>query len=70
MEAKQPGDFGVEYWLALSALLWIEGRIEDAREAWAKGNALAQQLPAIGSCEFDRYRYSLLRQVLDELPPS
>jgi hypothetical protein len=68
LEARKPTHFGVDYWLALSALLWIEGRIEDAREAWTKGNALAQQLPAIGACEFDRYRYLLLRQVLDESP--
>jgi hypothetical protein len=42
MEAKKPTHFGVDYWLAQSALFWIEGRIEEAREAWKKGNLLAQ----------------------------
>jgi hypothetical protein len=69
LEARHPTHFGVDYYLALSALLWIEGCVDDAREAWTKGNALAQQLPAIGSCEFDRHRCLLLRSVLDELPP-
>jgi hypothetical protein len=68
MEAKKPGHFGVDYWLALSALLWVENRLDDAREAWWKGNALAEQLPVVGSCEFDRYRYCLLGRVLNESP--
>ena len=68
MESKKPTHFGVDYWLAQSALRWIESRPLEAYEAWNKGNALAQQLPAAGIYEFDRYRCSLLRQVLDQAP--
>jgi hypothetical protein len=54
--------------LAQSALFWTENRLEEAREAWTKGNAMAQQRPSAGVYEYDRYRYALLRQVLDEAP--
>jgi hypothetical protein len=66
MEAKKPTHFAVDYWLAQSSLFWIENRLEKAREAWNKGNAMAQQRPVTGVYEYDRYRYSLLRQLLDE----
>jgi hypothetical protein len=68
MKAKKPTHFGVDYWLAQSALLWTENRLEEARDAWSKGNVLAQQLPAAGAYEFDRYRSTLLHQVLDAAP--
>ena len=48
LEARKPTHFGADYCLAQSALFWIEGRIDDARRAWDKGNLLAQQLPAAG----------------------
>jgi hypothetical protein len=66
MEAKKPTHFGVDYWLAQSALCWIEGRREEATVAWEKGNLLAQRLPAAGGYEFDRYRYALLHQCLEK----
>jgi hypothetical protein len=66
MEAKKPTHFGVDYWLAQSALFWIEGRKEEARTAWEKGNQLAQKLPAAGCYEFDRYRYSLLHDCIEK----
>src|SRR5271157_651667 len=65
MEAKKPTHFGVDYWLAQSALFWIEGRREEARVAWNKGNVLAQQLPAAGDYEFDRYRSALLHNCIE-----
>ena len=65
MEAKKPTHFGVDYWLAQSALFWIEGRREEARAAWNKGNVLAQQLPAAGDYEFDRYRSALLHDCIE-----
>ena len=65
MEAKKPTHFGVDYWLAQSALFWIEGRREEARAAWNKGNVLAQQLPAAGNYEFDRYRSALLHDCIE-----
>ena len=68
MEAKKPTHLGVDYWLARSGLLWIEDHLEEAREAWGNGNVLAQQLPPAGCYEFDRYRYEMLRRVLDAAP--
>lgn len=66
MEAKKPTHFGPDYWLAKSALCWIEGNLDDAHEAWEKGIVLAQKLPAAGAYEFDRYRYALLHQCLEK----
>jgi hypothetical protein len=66
MEAKKPTHFGVDYWLARSALYWIEGHKEEARTTWEKGNVLAQQLPEAGCYEFDRYRYSLLHDCIEK----
>ncbi len=65
MEAKKPQHLGTDYWLAKSALLWIEGRKEEAREAWQKGDIQAQKLPAAGDYEFDRYRSALLRDCIE-----
>lgn len=65
MEAKKPTHFGVDYWLAQSALFWVEGRRDEACVAWNKGNVLAQQLPAAGDYEFDRYRSALLHDRIE-----
>jgi len=66
MEAKKPTRFNADYWRADSALHWIEGNMKEANAAWAKSNALAQQLPKAGAYEFDRYCCSLLGKALDE----
>jgi hypothetical protein len=66
MQSKKPTRFNVDYWLAYSALCWIENRLDEAQEAWQKCYALAQQLPKTGAYEFDRYRAHLLRQELDQ----
>jgi hypothetical protein len=66
MEEKKPTRFGGDYWLAHSALHWIEGDLYTANDSWHKGAAIAKQLPNAGAYEFDRYRYILLRQALDE----
>jgi Peptidase family M50 len=68
MVAKKPSHLGVDYWLAQSALHWVENSPKEAREAWDKGNILAQRLPAAGAFEFDRYRYTLLGQALNATP--
>ena len=68
MSAKKTTHFGMDYWLAQSALLWTENRLDEARGAWNKANALAQRLPAAGAYEFDRYRSTLLHQALDAAP--
>jgi hypothetical protein len=66
MESKKPTHLGADYWLAQSALFWIEGRKEEAREAWSKGNVLVQKLPAAGDYEFDRYRSALLHDCIEK----
>ena len=65
MEAKKFERNNVDYWLAQSALYWIEGRMKEAEEAWRKADAEAQKLPQFGAYEFDRMRCALLRKELD-----
>jgi len=65
LEAKKPTHFGADYWLAESALFWIEDRIEEARKSWDKANLLAQKLPSAGDYEFDRYRCKLLHDCIE-----
>ena len=66
MQAKKPTRFNVDYWMADSALHWIEVNLKEANESWEKSNALAQLLPKAGAYEYDRYCCSKLRQALDE----
>jgi Peptidase family M50 len=66
MEAKKPTRFNGDYWMARTALLWSENRLDEAQQAWHKGYVLAQQLPKAGAYDSDRDRFTLLRQALDE----
>jgi hypothetical protein len=66
MEAKKPSRFNGDYWMAHSALLWSENRLEETQESWQKGDAVAQQLPNAGAYEADQNRFTLLRKALDE----
>jgi len=63
-ESKNPQHFGVDYWLARSALHFIEDHPLEARDAWNVGAALARELPTAGAYEFDRDRYRLMRDLL------
>ena len=65
MEAKKFERDNVDYWLAQSALFWIEGRLKESEEAWRKADARAQKLPQFGEYEFDRFRCALIRKELD-----
>jgi hypothetical protein len=69
MEAKGITGFKVDYWKARTALLWIENRPVEASEAWEKGCAVSQRLPAAGAYEFDRRCFVQLRQALDACAP-
>ncbi|MBS1804271.1 MAG: M50 family metallopeptidase [Acidobacteria bacterium] len=69
-EAKTPTHFGVDYWLARSALHFIENHPLEARDAWNVGAALARELPIAGAYEFDRDRYRLMRDLLNSASPS
>jgi hypothetical protein len=66
MEDKTPTHFNVDYWLARSALCWIEDHLDEAQDAWQKAFVLGQQLPKTGAYEFDRHRIDLLRRAMDE----
>jgi hypothetical protein len=68
MIAKNPKRKNCDYWRAQGALLWIEGDLTRAFEAWTKANTLAQQLPSAGAYEFDRTCCGLLRQAMDGKP--
>jgi hypothetical protein len=70
MEAKKPNHFGVDYWLAQSALFWIEDRQDEARESWNKADLLARKLPAAGAYEYDRHRCSLVHDCIEKMEPS
>ena len=71
MVEMKPKKFGVDYWLASSALQWISGNSTQANEDWTKAKEKAVKLPAAGAYEFDRFRCMLLRRLLDgaETPP-
>jgi len=63
--AQRP-DKKVEYWMANSALLFLEDHAAEARTAWEQASALAAQLPAAGDCDFDRDCCALLGQTQAE----
>ncbi len=64
MQAKRPAHHDAEYWIAKSALLWSEHRLEEAIEAWERAAALLQQLPHTGAYETDRDQFALLQREL------
>ena len=67
-------DKDADYWRARTALLWLEGQREQAREAWKRGSALAHRLPAAGLYETTRMDFAkLLYQMerpVDTAPPA
>ena len=70
MHSKKIERKNVDYWLAGSALHWIEGRLPEAEEAWRQADAEARKLPRFGAYEFDRDRVAYLRALLDRHPES
>jgi hypothetical protein len=70
MQAKKPTRFNADYWMAHSALHWMEGDRITADESWQKGNAMVRELPQVGAYEFDRHLFKLLRTAMDEPAPT
>ena len=68
MQAKHPTRHNADYWIARSAFLWSEHRLDEARQAWETGNALVQQLPHTGAYETDRDHFALLQKELQLSP--
>jgi hypothetical protein len=66
LQAKNPTQFNVDYWSALSALRWIEGDLKGANEDWERCETEAKRLPGAGAYEFDWYCCKLLRTAIDE----
>jgi hypothetical protein len=66
LEATKPVH-NSDFWLSYSALRWVEGDLKEASESLEKARSLAQQLPKTGAYEFERYRCSLLQQVLKDI---
>jgi hypothetical protein len=64
---KRAAGFTADAWRSYSALLWVENRAAEARDAWVRGNALAQQFPAAGAYDFDRDTFAQLRNELEAL---
>ena len=68
MTEKKPTRRNCDYWRAQCAVLWMEGNLSKAEEAWAKANAMGQRLPKAGAYDFDRTCCALLRQAMDGKP--
>jgi hypothetical protein len=58
-------DKDAEYWLASTALLWLEGDRAGARQAWDTGYTLAHALPICGAYDFTRTSFDRLREEMD-----
>ena len=67
-ERKKSANQAVEGWTSYSALLWTEGRREEAEEAWRKADSWARQLPDSGFAAQERDAVHLLRDWIDEGP--
>jgi hypothetical protein len=65
IDALRNVDPDADYWRARTSLLWLRGERTEAREAWERGNALAQKLPSAGNYDFTRSCFAKLRAVLD-----
>jgi hypothetical protein len=65
MEARKPRQRNFDYWLAQSSLFSVEGRPQEAEQAWQKADAEARKLPHFGAYEFDRALLAMMRQELD-----
>ena len=69
MNTKQIERKNVDYWIGATAIAWIEGRRNEAEEAWQQADIEARKLPHFGAYEFDRSRVALLRTLLDGPAP-
>jgi len=69
MQTRKIERKNVDYWLASSALCWVEGRIAEAEDAWSKAGAEAQTLPHFGAYDADRDRVAFVRTLLDGPTP-
>lgn len=69
MEARKPDPDSTDRQWARTALLWVEGRLDEAHEALRRGAAKAEELPRFGAYNFDRYHFDLIREAMKTSPP-
>lgn len=64
-EAKKPQQVTADYWMARSALAWIEGNRDDALASCASAEAYLATMPKTGAYEFDRDCLAALRKTIE-----
>jgi hypothetical protein len=64
MEAKKPTWLNGDYWMARSALHWVEGRPNDASAAWGKAQEYLSRMPEAGTYAFDREQLAILKRAV------
>jgi hypothetical protein len=64
LQALNGIDYDADYWRARASVLWLRGELEDARQAWERGNELAAKLPVCGLYDFTRSHFGVLRKIL------
>ena len=70
LQAQKNIDFDAGYWRARASILWLEGQIDEARQACERGSALARELPATGAYEYSRWCFEALSGALNEPSPA
>jgi Zn-dependent protease len=65
MEAGKPDEATVDYWLARSAVMWVEGRSQEAQDAWSKADGLTTKPVKCGSDEYENHLLALVRRALN-----
>lgn len=66
VNANKSKRLNVDYWLAETALHWVERSFNEARLSLEKAEEAARRLPKFGAYDFDRYRCELLRQAISQ----
>jgi hypothetical protein len=69
-EAGKSKRQGVDYWKGRTAILWLEGNVAEARQAWEKGNVIADNMPAAGAYDIDRWCFVQLREAMNAPIPA
>jgi len=69
MEAKKLTQLNGDYWMARSALCWIEGKHDESLAAWGKAHDYLRTMPQTGTYAFDRDCLAILKRTIEsELP--
>lgn len=69
MTQKKLPRMNADYWMAESALCWVEGRKEQSQTAWRRAEERLEQMPDTGTYAFDRDQLAKLKQVIGSASP-